>query len=273
MASNASAAEPRWSVVVPFYNERDELPATLASLAAQTVRPLRLILVDNGSTDGSAAVARAALAAADASGLEATFLEEATPGQAAALETGIAAVSTAFVAICDADTRYAPTYLARAEAAYDAEGPGLVAVLGTALYGPVDCADSRRRVLKATVVPRILRRQCHAGGYAHTFRTEALKASGGYSRALWPYLRKDHELVHRVWKQGRVRHDPGMHCFANDRRTARLPWSLAERALYHATPFSLKDWFFYRFLAGRMAARQADERLLRQRPWEAKADG
>ena len=43
----------RWSVVIPYFNERDYLPATLASLYTQDMRAFRLILVDNASTDGT----------------------------------------------------------------------------------------------------------------------------------------------------------------------------------------------------------------------------
>lgn len=263
---------PRWSVVIPYFNERDYLAATLASLLAQTMKPFRLILVDNKSTDGSADVALAALAGAD--GVDVVFLEEETPGQAAALERGVKAVSTELVAICDADTRYAPDYLARAAARFDAAPPDVAAVLATALYDDPDCADSDRRRMKMRVIPHILRKQCHAGGYAHTFRTKALKNAGGYSRDLWPYLRKDHELVHRIWKQGKVVHAPEVWCHASDRRNVATQkrWTLFERILYHATPFQLKDWFFYDFLGPRMAARGHDERRLRDRPWEEREE-
>ncbi len=268
MDAGTAGARMRWSVVVPYYNERAFLPAMIASMLDQTAGPFQLILVDNGSTDGSADVARAALAGAE--GVDVVFLHEARPGQAAALQAGLRSARGEFTAICDADTRYAPNYLARAEARYDSEEDA-VAVLATALYGDPDCADSRRRIFKARIVPRILRRQCHSGGYAHTFRTAALKRAGGYSRALWPYLRKDHELMHRVWKEGRVVHDPELWCFANDRREAasQKRWTLGERVLYHATPFALKDWYFYSFLGPRMAARRLDELKLRDRPWES----
>ncbi|WP_428408042.1 glycosyltransferase family 2 protein [Hyphococcus sp.] len=261
----------RWSVVVPYYNELDYLPAMLASLKAQSLRPFRLILVDNASTDGSAEAARAALAGAD--GIEAVFIHEATPGQAAALERGIAEVSTEFTAICDADTVYPPDYLEQAQKRYDANGYDAAAVLATALYDAPESFDSALRRLKMRIVPHLLRDQCHAGGYAHTFRTKALKRAGGYSRKIWPHLRKDHELIHRVWKEGRVIHDPNLCCFASDRRSSAVEkrWTLFERVLYHATPFSLKDWFFYRFLGPRMAARAHDELRLRDRPWEEKA--
>jgi biofilm PGA synthesis N-glycosyltransferase PgaC len=45
------------AVCVPFLNEREHLPDFLASLAAQTRLPNRLLLVDDGSTDGSHEVA------------------------------------------------------------------------------------------------------------------------------------------------------------------------------------------------------------------------
>ena len=45
------------AVAVPFLNEREHLPDFLASLAAQTRLPDRLLLEDDGSTDGSHEVA------------------------------------------------------------------------------------------------------------------------------------------------------------------------------------------------------------------------
>src|SRR5580704_12676593 len=55
---------PRISVVVPFFNVEDLLGDCLASIAAQTMADLQVIMVDDGSSDGSAAIA-AARAAAD----------------------------------------------------------------------------------------------------------------------------------------------------------------------------------------------------------------
>lgn len=47
------------AVVVPFLNEREHLPSLLASIAAQTRLPDELILVDDGSSDGSYDIAQA----------------------------------------------------------------------------------------------------------------------------------------------------------------------------------------------------------------------
>jgi hypothetical protein len=49
----------RLLAIVPFLNEADYLPRFLASMAAQTRRPDRLLLVDDGSTDGSFEIASA----------------------------------------------------------------------------------------------------------------------------------------------------------------------------------------------------------------------
>ena len=54
----------RIAVVVPVYNAGEYLPLCLASLAAQSFADFAAILVDDGSTDGSAALCDA-LAAED----------------------------------------------------------------------------------------------------------------------------------------------------------------------------------------------------------------
>ncbi|MFG2002420.1 CDP-glycerol glycerophosphotransferase family protein [Spirillospora sp. NPDC048911] len=49
---------PLLSVVVPFYNVELYLEPCLESLARQTLRDLEVVMVDDGSTDGSAAIAK-----------------------------------------------------------------------------------------------------------------------------------------------------------------------------------------------------------------------
>lgn len=46
-------SSPLISVIVPIYNMGPLLPRCLDSLAAQTLRDLEIICVDDGSTDGS----------------------------------------------------------------------------------------------------------------------------------------------------------------------------------------------------------------------------
>ena len=49
---------PLISVIVPIYNMESLLPRCLDSLAAQTLRDLEIICVDDGSTDGSGGLIR-----------------------------------------------------------------------------------------------------------------------------------------------------------------------------------------------------------------------
>ena len=76
-------ATPLWTVLIPFFNEAAFLGQTIASLASQTV-PFQLLLVDNGSTDDSVAIARAAIAA---HGVDATIISETVPGKVSAAPT------------------------------------------------------------------------------------------------------------------------------------------------------------------------------------------
>ncbi|HOP19716.1 MAG TPA: glycosyltransferase family 2 protein [Amphiplicatus sp.] len=258
---------PRWSVVIPFYNEEKFLQATLDSIAAQKAGPIELILVDNASTDASHALAEKFIA--DAPHLQVILLTEMKPGQAAALETGIARASAPLTAICDADTIYPPTYLETAEKMFEKGGPETVAAIAfgvPALDGPAHRAARR----KGAIVSRLMPNQCHGGGYAHAFRTDVLKSVGGYSQSLWPFCLKDHELINRVIKKGRLAYSGDHWCLASDRRGSRknIRWTLPERLLYHVTPREKKDWFFYEFLRKRFEARGLSELKLRERDWE-----
>lgn len=267
------APEARWSVVVPYYNEANGyLEATLQSLITQSARPLVLILVDNNSTDGSAALARAKTAGIE--GIQTVHLTEPNPGQVHALEAGIAAAHTPFVAICDADTLYPRHYLDQAAKLLDAGGPQLVGVMAMSVGADPNSLPARIKRWKGVIASSILRGQAHTGGYGHCFRLSALKASGGYSTRHWPFVLFDHELIHRVLKQGRIAYSPNLWCQTSNRRTDRagVTWTLFERLLYHFTPYALKDWFFYTFLRQRFAQRAMVQAALRERGWEAKAN-
>lgn len=256
----------RWTVVIPVFNEAGFLPATLASLIAQE-RPFHLLLVDNGSTDGGIAEARRQLAA---SGVRHEILEEARPGQVHALAAGLARVETEFVAVCDADTLYPPGYLTAAERLFEAGGEGRVMVC--AWLRPDD-GDARRAFLARShrlLAARLWPRQNHTSGAGQCFRTASLRAAGGYDGAHWPYVLKDHELAHRMLKLGTQAYHVDLWCTPSSRRADRtaVRWTLGERLLYHATPFAMKDWFFYRFLARRLHGRNQRDTVLRQRSWE-----
>lgn len=259
---------PRWTFVIAYYNEADYLPATIASLGAQSIGAFRLVLVDNGSTDGSADLARKAVAAFPQ--VEAVHLAEARPGKVHALEAAMAQVATEFVSFGDADTFYPPDYLAKAQAAFDAGGAGVVAVMAVDVPDPPDGPAARRkRWLRSSVAARLWPRQTHTGGFGQSFRTKVLKAAGGWSEANWPYVLMDHEVMQRVLKHGRAVYPRDLWCIPSPRRSdrRRVRWTLAERIIYHLTPFAAKDWYFYRFLGPRLAQRRLTHLNLREKSW------
>ncbi|MDA5194185.1 glycosyltransferase family 2 protein [Govanella unica] len=252
-----------WSIVIPYYNEAAFIGRTLKSLIHQTLKPDCIILVNNASSDESEEACRKVMATAP--DIEVLYLDVPTPGQVYALSAGIEAVTTVFVAICDADTFYPPDYLACADRCFQTSGPEVLAVIAYYLnprHGPLRRSFSAAHQLLAA---HLLNRQCHSGGAGQCFRTEALRKVGGYAPDHWPFVLKDHELMHRILKIGRTKYHADFWCSPSPRRSDRrlVRWTLLERLIYHMTPFALKDWYFYRFLKQRFIARGMEDTRLR----------
>ncbi len=95
------------SIIVPAYNEAERLPPTLAALRAFLAsRPWRveLVVVDDGSTDTTVAVAEGAAAPAFPVRVVSLGVNR---GKGAAVKRGVAEARGAFVAVVDADLPYA----------------------------------------------------------------------------------------------------------------------------------------------------------------------
>jgi GT2 family glycosyltransferase len=105
------AALPTVAVVIPNWNGSRWLPQCLDSLAAQTHPVDEVVVVDNGSTDGSIGLATAA-------GLRVRVIELGrNTGFAFAANRGIDAVDSQAVALVNTDVTLAPDWVARMVAA------------------------------------------------------------------------------------------------------------------------------------------------------------
>lgn len=103
------------TVVVPVYNREHLVTRTLDSIAAQDIRPLSLIVVDNNSTDHSLETVRQwADSRAGDSNLDIRILSEPRPGAARARQTGLEHAETEWVQFFDSDDVMAPGILSDA---------------------------------------------------------------------------------------------------------------------------------------------------------------
>jgi GT2 family glycosyltransferase len=105
------------SVVIPSYNRADLLTLTIRSILAQTVRPAEIIVVDDGSTDHTAAAC-----AAFPSPVQ--YIRQENSGVSAARNRGIKAASGSWIAFCDSDDLWMPNKLEVQLAAITATGAG-----------------------------------------------------------------------------------------------------------------------------------------------------
>ena len=94
----------RISVVIPAYNAAWCLPRCLKSIFAQTLKPAEVIVVDDGSTDNTAALAAE---------LGARVISQTNSGIADARNKGIQNASGEWIALMDADDLWAPEKLER----------------------------------------------------------------------------------------------------------------------------------------------------------------
>lgn len=113
----------RLTVVVPVYNRAGRVAATLDSLEAQTLRPLRVVLVDNNSTDDTLGVLLDWKSRVESPSFVVTVVEEKQPGAAAARNRGLAEVTTPFTMFFDSDDLMAQGHCRRALSGFD-DNPG-----------------------------------------------------------------------------------------------------------------------------------------------------
>lgn len=98
------------SIVIPVYNREATLRRTLDSIAGQHLKPARVILVDNNSTDESMRIMNE-WASEQTPSLDVRVLTEPKQGAAAARNRGLKEVETDFVMFFDSDDVMLPDHV------------------------------------------------------------------------------------------------------------------------------------------------------------------
>lgn len=103
----------KFSVVIPLYNKEKYIRNTLKSVLDQTVHNFEIIVVDDGSTDGS-------LQAANSIANEKIkVISQKNAGVAVARNVGVENAKADYIAFLDADDKWQPNYLENIEKLID----------------------------------------------------------------------------------------------------------------------------------------------------------
>lgn len=202
---------PRVSVVVPTYERADLVGRAVDSALAQTVGDLEVVVVDDGSTDGTR---EAVEAVADP---RVRYLaHETNRGVSAARNTGVEGARGDYVAFLDSDDEWLPRKLERQLAALDDRGDGWVGaycdVATAGLSGAGRLAAAVSETLFRSSAPReggrelaesLLTMRVFMGpGSTLLVDRDAVIATGGFDEGLSIY--EDWDLVLRVLSGGKI---------------------------------------------------------------------
>ena len=183
------SAEPSVSVVIPTFERRRSAIEAVRSALAQTVADIEVIVVDDGSTDGTAA----AIGAIDR---RVKVVRRPNGGPGAARNTGIAHACAPVLAFLDSDDRWQPIHVEEMLGLLNAHPEAVLACTGGATFG----ADSLWRPAGLTrAAPAIL-----LGGLVCTpavgVRREVVEATGGFDERL--RVTEDSDLWCRLSLEG-----------------------------------------------------------------------
>ena len=296
-----SSDRPTWAAVVVNYEAGELLTVCVRSLFADdSAGPPEVVVVDNGSTDGSITALRAALPDVR------VVTAGRNLGYAAAANVGIAATAAPVVAVCNPDLDVVPGTGAAMVARLDAEpdlaalgprienpdgslypsarrDPGIGDAIGHALFGLVAPRNRFTRHYRQLDVDAAQPRDVDwASGAMLFLRRSALTSVGGWDERYFMYM-EDVDLCWRLRRLGwRVAYEPGGRAIhVQGASTARTPYRMIAEHHRSAFRFAERRWRGPRrlllvpaavFLAGRAAVEIA-VRALGSRPGRPRVSG
>ena len=185
------------SVVVPAYNAARTLPQCLAAIAGQSRPPHEIIVVDDGSTDGTVAIAEAVPGV--------VCIRQKNAGPAAARNRGAVEASGEWVVFTDADCVPEADWLERL---FEPKPPPGTAGVGGS-YAIANAGSLLARVIQAEIAAR------HAGmagpvdflgSFNVAYRREVYMSAGGFDERFRQASGEDNDLAYRIHQQGGTLH-------------------------------------------------------------------
>ena len=169
----------RLTIVIPAYNESENIKDTICSLQIQTVPPYEIIVVDDCSTDGTGDIARAC-------GVTTIRPSKNTGYKSGACNYGLENVSTELVMVIDADTTLAPDAIEKLLPAFN--DTKVAAAGGYVLPKHTRTIWERARYIEYLMaftwfkfVQEYYNNILVSAGCFTAFRTELVKESGGWN--------------------------------------------------------------------------------------------
>jgi len=197
---------PKVSVVIPTYNRADKVRRAIECVLAQTYAACEIIVVDDGSTDGTREVAQG-FGRNPSSAVPVRYAYQEQQGPSGARNTGIYTANGDWVAFLDSDDRWLPEKLERQVRALEVFGSEYGACFTDARH--VNNSDWRRTVFEQSDgpfetsmgvlqnAPRVIANANH-GIRVQTLvvRRDVIDRSGGFD----PHLRicEDNDFVFRL---------------------------------------------------------------------------
>ena len=168
------------TVIIPAYDEAESVADTIRSLQQQSVQLREIIVVDDGSTDATGAIARAC-------GVTVLRPKRNTGSKAGAQNVALAQVDTEFTMAIDADTTLAPNAIELLMPALQAD-PGIAAVCGSVIPRNVSTLWERGRYIEYLCaftfykpIQDYYSKPLISSGCFSAYRTRVLQAHGGWS--------------------------------------------------------------------------------------------
>lgn len=192
------------SVVVPVFNAEKTVAACLESLYGQTCKPLEIIVVDNGSTDGTQAIIGEMMHRS--MDIPIQCLRETRQGPSFARNRGASHARGKIIAFLDADCIADSSWLGRLSRSFDRAEIGAVA-------GSVIGFDRETTIgkfhalftLRALPSSRLFHEfNLVSGGFPAanlTIRSTLFRSLGGFDETI-PFFAEDHDLCARIYQSG-----------------------------------------------------------------------